>query len=160
MFKIIDRNSGIVEVVPCARKPAAADRRKALETADRKFEFTGRHFIANYFGCDHIAICNHTGLIDAMTKGVDASGATLLKLVENTFLPSGFTALLLLSESHASIHTYPECDACFVDLFTCGQSCIAERFHSVLQEYLRPASCLQKILLRGDTIREDCFKTI
>jgi len=157
MPRMIDRNSKVVKIVPHTEKFAAVSRGEVSETTERKFEFTGRHFIANYFGCDHAAICNHTGLVDAMRKGVDASGATLLKLIEHTFLPSGFTALLLLSESHASIHTYPECDACFVDLFTCGRLCVAEKFHSVLREYLRPSGHLQKILLRGDTIEEYCF---
>jgi len=157
MPQTIDRNSKVVKIVPYMRKPAAG---RVSEATGKKFEFTGRHFIANYFGCNHAAICNHTGLVEAMSKGVEASGATLLRIIEHAFLPSGFTALLLLSESHASIHTYPECDACFVDLFTCGQSCIAEKFHSVLQEYLRPAGCLRKIWLRGSTIEEDCFKPL
>lgn len=156
MPRMIDGNSKVVKIVPYTKK-LAVGRKEVSRTTERKFEFAGRHFIANYFGCDHAAMCNHTSLVDAMRKGVDASGATLLKLIEYTFSPSGFTALLLLSESHASIHTYPECDACFVDLFTCGRLCIAEKFHLVLREYLRPAGYLQKILLRGDTIEEDCF---
>lgn len=153
------RNSETAKIVPCTGKFVAAGREKSTEKTDRKFEFTGRHFIANYFGCEHSAICNTTGLIDAMKEGAEASGATIIKLIEHTFSPSGFTALLLLSESHASIHTYPERNACFVDLFTCGQSCIAEKFHMVLLKYLQPAGFSKKILIRGNTIQEDFLKT-
>jgi S-adenosylmethionine decarboxylase len=43
-----------------------------------------------------------------------------LKVVSRQFKPQGVTVLALLSESHASIHTYPEVGAAFVDVFTCG----------------------------------------
>jgi len=35
------------------------------------------------------------------------------------FLPVGVTHVLVLSESHLSIHTYPETGRAYVDLFTC-----------------------------------------
>jgi S-adenosylmethionine/arginine decarboxylase-like enzyme len=65
------------------------------------------------------------------------------------------TAVLLLAESHASIHTYPEHQACFVDLFTCGRACSAERFDAVLRQYLRPASVQRRTMLRhADGVEE------
>jgi S-adenosylmethionine decarboxylase len=44
----------------------------------------------------------------------------VLQIVSKRFEPQGVTVLALLSESHASIHTYPEVGAMFVDVFTCG----------------------------------------
>lgn len=35
------------------------------------------------------------------------------------FSPHGFTCFLLLSESHASLHAWPEHGYCAIDLFTC-----------------------------------------
>ncbi|HEV3003820.1 MAG TPA: adenosylmethionine decarboxylase [Pirellulales bacterium] len=111
-------------------------------------EFFGRHLVASYVGCDPGALADHRGLVRAVRAAIKASGATLLDELYHEFSPSGMTAVLLLAESHASIHTYPEHQACFVDLFTCGRTCSAERFDAVLREHLRPAAAHRRIVLR------------
>ncbi|HVC96276.1 MAG TPA: adenosylmethionine decarboxylase [Pirellulales bacterium] len=116
-------------------------------------EFFGRHLLASYVGCDPLALADHRGLMKAFRGAVSASGATLLGELSHEFSPSGMTAIVLLSESHASIHTYPEHQACFVDLFTCGRICSAERFDAVLREHLRPHEARHRTVLRhGDGI--------
>jgi S-adenosylmethionine decarboxylase len=106
--------------------------------AEDGYHFYGRHFIAQYYMCDHDALINTQQLAVAMKQAVSASGARLLSTSDYVFDGNGYTMVLLLSESHASIHTYPEYDACFVDLFTCGQKCSAERFDASLRNYLKP----------------------
>lgn len=122
----------------------------ALRTSmdGEEFEFAGRHLLASYIGCDAAALADETGLLAAMKAAVKASGATLISSVQHSFTPAGMTAVLLLSESHASIHTYPEHGACFVDLFTCGRQCSAERFDAALCKYLRPLRVDRTIVLR------------
>ena len=46
--------------------------------------------------------------------------STLLDLVSHKFEPQGVTAVAMLSESHISIHTWPEKGEAAVDIFTCG----------------------------------------
>ncbi len=121
-------------------------------------EFCGRHLLASYSGCDPKALRDVDGLRAAMDKAVKASGATALKSAEQVFLPHGLTLVILLSESHASIHTYPEHNACFVDLFTCGRSCSAEQFDAVMQNYLRPAGVHRQIVLRDQGIHPDAIR--
>jgi S-adenosylmethionine decarboxylase len=111
-------------------------------------EFLGLHLLASYVGCDPVALADHRGLMNALRDAVSASGATLLRELSHEFSPSGMTAVVLLSESHASLHTYPEHQSCFVDLFTCGRSCSAERFDAVLREHLRPHEARHRIVLR------------
>ena len=125
---------------------------------DGPHAFIGRHFLASYNGCDRKAMADPQGLASAMRRAVEASGASLLKAAEHAFPGGGMTMVLLLSESHASIHTYPEYDACFVDLFTCGQRCSAEKFDAVLRAYLRPRQCSRRVLLRDKGITEDCIR--
>lgn len=48
--------------------------------------------------------------------------ATVLKVDSYEFEGGGWTAILLLAESHVSIHTWPEHNAYCIDCFTCGQS--------------------------------------
>lgn len=102
------------------------------------YDFVGRHFMASYVGCRPDSLEDVDCLEDAMQKAVRASGATLLNTARHVFPTGGTTIVMLLSESHASIHTYPEHDSCFVDLFTCGLECRPEEFDAVLRSYLRP----------------------
>ena len=118
------------------------------------FEFQGQHLIASYSECNHAALTDLHGLEEAMKEGVVAAGATILNSVSYVFPPNGLTMVILLSESHASIHTYPEYNACFVDLFTCGHKCQLEKFDQVLRSYLQPEQVSKKILQRDSDIEE------
>jgi S-adenosylmethionine decarboxylase len=117
--------------------------------------FAGKHFLASYLECNRTALTNIEGLLNALEKGVLASGATILSQATYVFPPSGLTAVYLLSESHASIHTYPEFGACFVDLFTCGDNCSSIPFDQILREYLEPETVNARQFLRHSTIEDD-----
>jgi S-adenosylmethionine decarboxylase len=120
-----------------------------------KYEFVGRHMMASYVGCDSQALRDFDRLEDAMRQAVQASGATLLTSARHVFPPHGLTIVMLLSESHASIHTYPEHNSCFVDLFTCGLECQAEEFDAVMRSYLRPAKSSVTAWIRHSGIQRD-----
>lgn len=124
------------------------------QAAEPIHEFLGKHLIASYSGCDRKALTDLPNLIKAMNNAVAASGATILSQNQHIFEPNGLTMVFLLSESHATIHTYPEYGACFVDLFTCGDKCSAEKFDTVLRAYLHPMKVSQRILIRHQDIEE------
>ncbi len=127
------------------------------DPAGSSHAFVGRHYVASYVGCDVATLTRQKGLLAALEAAVTASGATLLKTCEYAFPEGGCTVVMLLSESHASIHTYPEYAACFIDLFTCGQTCRAERFDEVLRAYLRPREAHGRMLLRAQDVVDDRF---
>ncbi|MBX7066419.1 MAG: adenosylmethionine decarboxylase [Parachlamydiales bacterium] len=116
--------------------------------------FRGKHFIASYLDCDLRQLSDLEGLIQAMDGAVAASNATVLDKASYVFPPNGLTIVYLLSESHASLHTYPEHGACFIDLFTCGDVCSSERFHEAMLQYLRPKQVSARLFLRQDTVEE------
>ncbi len=113
-------------------------------------QFKGYELQANYYDCDVKALEDVETLARIMELAVNECGATILKTAEHRFEPMGFTMMLLLSESHASIHTYPEKGACFIDLFTCGENCSAERFDAVLRAYLKPTRLVKKMYIRDE----------
>ena len=83
-------------------------------------EAVGRHCIAElYDGCPE-KLNSESFIREALTEAANRSGATLLSLISHNFTPQGVTALALLSESHLSIHTWPELGYAAVDAFTCG----------------------------------------
>ncbi len=110
-----------------------------------QYQFFGRHLLAQYYECDPAALSDPRQLAAAMKQATLASGATILGELDYTFTGNGYSMVILLSESHASIHTYPEYNACFVDLFTCGQKCSAERFDAALRAYLKPKRVASKL---------------
>ncbi|MBK8394617.1 MAG: S-adenosylmethionine decarboxylase proenzyme [Leptospiraceae bacterium] len=80
----------------------------------------GKHLIAELYDCDR-KIINDQDLIEkCMIEAVEVSGATLVKTVFHKFSPHGVTGIIVVAESHFSIHTWPEYGYCAVDIFTCG----------------------------------------
>ena len=125
-----------------------ADQHAKSEEQQNEYQFLGRHLIASYYGCDYDALTDVAVLAETMKQASSASGAQLLDSTDYVFPGNGLTMVCLLSESHASIHTYPECGACFIDLFTCGTKCSAEKFDAVLREYLKPKEVDARIIER------------
>jgi S-adenosylmethionine decarboxylase len=82
----------------------------------------GKHFLLNLYGCSLVLLNDERFLIDLMENAAIASGATVLKTVSHKFDPQGITAICLLSESHISIHTWPEEGKASLDVYTCGSS--------------------------------------
>lgn len=101
------------------------------------YEFKGKHYIAKFQGCDNEKLIKVEKLLLACVKGIEDAGATVLDFCEYRFHNSGYTLVILLSESHMSLHTYPEINGCFIDLFTCG-NCNPDKFHIKLVNYLKP----------------------
>lgn len=118
----------------------------------QEYCFQGVHFLASYTGCNQQALENVEALEKVMQEATLASGATILKVASCIFPSNGLTLVILLSESHASIHTYPEHAACFVDLFTCGSRCFHQKFDALLQEYLQPSKVEIRTLVRNEQI--------
>lgn len=134
--------------------------REEQSLGKKGYDFTGRHLIVSYYGCDPAALRDAVGIASAMKTAARTAGATILKTASHVFPPDGFTMVLLLSESHASIHTYPEHNACFVDLFTCGNTCRAEKFDEVMRGYLRPMGVDSRVLIRNHKIEEDSLRNV
>lgn len=116
------------------------------------YHFKGVHFLASYCDCDLDALTDLEGLQKAMLSAVDECGATILSEAHYVFPPYGLTMVILLSESHASIHTYPEHKACFVDLFTCGEKCSSEKFDAALKAYLKPQKVSERTFVRNEDV--------
>lgn len=121
---------------------------------EQSYQFRGVHFLVSYCDCDREALTDLENLKSAMSEAVELSGATILSSSSWVFPLDGLTMVFLLSESHASIHTYPEHGACFVDLFTCGEHCSAEKFDAAMRAYLKPKAVTDRTLIRHKEIQE------
>ncbi|MFZ9728828.1 MAG: adenosylmethionine decarboxylase, partial [Candidatus Nanopelagicaceae bacterium] len=80
----------------------------------------GKHYLLNLYGCPFDRLDNSLFLMELLENAAAASGATVCETIFKQFDPQGVTVLCLLSESHISIHTWPEKGEAAVDIFTCG----------------------------------------
>uniref|UniRef100_A0A6C0FAI8 S-adenosylmethionine decarboxylase n=1 Tax=viral metagenome TaxID=1070528 RepID=A0A6C0FAI8_9ZZZZ len=114
------------------------------------YDFVGKHYIASYLDCSNNSINNITNLKINLELAIKECGATVLNSTEHVFNNNGFTIAYLLSESHCSVHTYPEYKSLFVDLFTCGEYCNWEKFDNIMTNFLQPKNVSKNIILRGE----------
>jgi S-adenosylmethionine decarboxylase len=108
----------------------------------------GRHCIFELQDGNPNLLDNEDFIKEALTKAADAAGATLLGIVSHKFEPQGVTAIALLSESHISIHSYPEYGYAAVDAFTCGEHTNPESACRSLKESLEAKSGSMQLLTR------------
>lgn len=92
-----------------------------------EYQFNGTHVFSDISGIADDTLNDHRLILEALSEGITDSGATICDVVIKEFEPAGMTALYLLSESHVSVHTYPEQNSLFVDAFTCGVRCQPQR---------------------------------
>ncbi len=79
----------------------------------------GEHYICDLSDCNRQLLMDSEQLYALFSKAVRDSGLTVVQEGHYKFSPHGFTCFLLLAESHASLHAWPEYGYCAIDLFTC-----------------------------------------
>jgi S-adenosylmethionine decarboxylase len=89
----------------------------------------GSHLLID---CRNVArdVClNDKLLLETMAAAAERAGATVISSVRYKFgqdSPPGFTAIVMLDESHCSAHTYADVGLIAMDIFTCGTTDPAE----------------------------------
>lgn len=109
----------------------------------------GRHVAVDAWGVDFDMLNNAEFLQAHMVEAAEASGATVLSVQAKQFEPQGATVLVLLSESHLSIHTYPERGFAAIDCYTCGETVDPQVAIDYLIGILKPETTHAKKLVRG-----------
>ena len=97
----------------------------------------GRHLIAEFVGCQSDLLDDQQGLETAMKEAVRVSGATIVSTVFHRFNPKGVSGVVVIAESHISIHTWPEYGYAAVDFFTCGEAVDPHLACEFMKTYLR-----------------------
>jgi len=80
----------------------------------------GEHYIVDLSNCNRELLMDSERAYQSFSRAVRASGLTVVDEGFYKFSPHGFTCFLLLAESHASLHAWPEYGYCAIDLFTCA----------------------------------------
>ena len=112
------------------------------------------HYTIDCYGCDKNLLDNEHHLLSSL-KNISAQfGFNVLSFSSAKFDPVGVTAYLILSESHMSIHTWPELEFAAVDFFSCRMPNIDDLKHAV--QTMVAATYLEgKSLDRGLTLSKN-----
>ena len=109
----------------------------------------GRHVAVDTWGVDYDLLNDAEWLQAQMVEAAEVCGATVMSVQSKQFEPQGATVLVLLSESHLSIHTYPEKGFAALDCYTCGDSVDPQRAIDHMISVLKPERVHGKKLIRG-----------
>lgn len=110
--------------------------------------YVSRHIIADIASEDPSLFDDTELILETLTLAAKESHATILKTAFHRFVPHGVTAFLLLSESHISIHTWPELNKAALDIYTCGNHTDPEAGLRVILTNLRSHCLTQQQIQR------------
>ena len=86
-----------------------------------KLKALGQHVLAEMYSCDPEILNDHEKIQDIMIDGAKEAKATIVETVFHKFNPHGVSGVVVIAESHLTIHTWPEYSFAALDLFTCGE---------------------------------------
>jgi S-adenosylmethionine decarboxylase len=82
----------------------------------------GIHIIADLKKCNKRKLNDINFIEKLLYKASEFANAKPMGIKTVKFEPQGLSSVLIIAESHISVHTYPELEYCAVDIFTCGKN--------------------------------------
>lgn len=92
----------------------------------------GTHIILDCYDVPHNVCLDDRRLLKVAVKAASAGGANVINSMRYLFgheSPPGCSVIIMLDESHISIHTYAEKEEMAIDIFTCGDTNADEVAH-------------------------------
>jgi S-adenosylmethionine decarboxylase proenzyme len=109
----------------------------------------GKHLLLELNGCDHKLLNDISFIKETMLAAAKASGATVLGESFHQFSPQGVSGVIIIAESHLTMHTWPEHGYAGADIFTCGTRVKPEKAAKVIIAKLKPSTHSIILMERG-----------
>jgi len=109
----------------------------------------GRHILAEFTGCDQGLLNDQKAIEAILLEAARRSGATIVNSVFHRYNPYGLSGIIVIAESHISIHTWPEYGYAAVDFFTCGERVDPWQGCRYLEEKLKSSGLHTQEIKRG-----------
>lgn len=109
----------------------------------------GKHIIAELYGVHKDLISREEQVKKIVDRVIKEAKIEVVGSLYKQFNPHGVTGIVLISESHISIHTWPEYELVNLDIFTCGDPQQAHRAFEAFLEYFKPKFYRHYTLDRG-----------
>jgi S-adenosylmethionine decarboxylase len=85
-------------------------------------EALGTHILCELSGCDPNILTDVEGVEQILKTAAQKANATILTTAFHRFEPHGVSGVVVIAESHLSIHTWPETGYAAMDFYTCGHA--------------------------------------
>ncbi len=105
--------------------------------------------IVELYHCDADRINQVEEVERILVEAVNISKATIVQPVFHQFSPHGVSGVVVIAESHFSIHTWPEFGYCALDIFTCGDQIDSDASLRYLKKEFRAESLSVTEIRRG-----------
>jgi S-adenosylmethionine decarboxylase proenzyme len=110
--------------------------------------YLGTHVLGEFFDCENLP--NDVPTIqEHMENAARLIGATIVQSVFHEFSPYGLSGVVVIAESHLSVHTWPEYRCACVDVFTCSSELRPQPAFEHLKEVFRAGTCTVVEVTRG-----------
>ncbi|MGC9031498.1 MAG: S-adenosylmethionine decarboxylase family protein [Minisyncoccia bacterium] len=114
---------------------------------------TGNEITCIMYGVDINILENKKLIKKSLLEGLKKDHFNVLKTCEHKFSPHGYTLCILLGESHAALHTYPEYNSLVFNLYSCRKEGDGKITLSHLLNFFKPKR--KKILQRKIKVKEN-----
>ena len=119
----------------------------------------GIHIVVELKDCKSDILNNLDEVRGAMVGAAKEAGATIVEVAFHEFSPFGISGMVIIAESHLSIHTCPEYGYAAVDIFTCGDVINPETAVKYLIKRFGSLNPSMVKIKRGISIEERPHKT-
>jgi len=109
----------------------------------------GTHLLLDLAGAPFATLDDPEVVKGALVDTVAAMGAHVLGVHLHRLEPQGISGVVVISESHLTIHTWPERGEAAIDLFTCGSAVRAREAVTALVSRLGASVSSLRELSRG-----------
>ena len=107
------------------------------------------HYLLEFYGINSDDLNNLELIEERMLTSLSGSGATYINHSFHKFSPQGVSGVVVIAESHLSIHTWPESGYAALDVFTCGDKSIADSILEHLVKTFNPTTTGIDYIPRG-----------
>lgn len=112
----------------------------------------GQQLIVELYGCDRTLLDDPSRLEQILTESIRRSGGTIIRPCFHQFSPHGVTGVVVIAESHVSIHTWPEFGYCALDVFTCGTQVQTDQIFEYVRSELQAQETSVMEVKRGTLV--------
>ncbi|MBD3273345.1 adenosylmethionine decarboxylase [Candidatus Dependentiae bacterium] len=109
--------------------------------------YLGKHLLLEFWDCK--TLDNSKEWEKILWQAAIEAKSTPLKIAVQKFEPQGITGMVILAESHISVHTWPEKKYVAIDVFTCGQHTQPKTAMKYLAKKLSPKKIDSQFINRG-----------
>lgn len=96
----------------------------------------GTHLLLELRDCRAGILQDLDRVREIMVSAAREAKATVVEVAFHEFNPFGISGMVIIAESHLSIHTWPEYNYAAVDIFTCGEIIVPqEAAHYLIREF-------------------------